>query len=177
MSNLVFITTSLDGFIARKNGGIDWLNDIPNSENSDFGFNEFMKRIDAIVLGRNTFDLVLTFNYYPYIKQVFVLSSTLKSIPERLKSKVEILTGEPNKIVELLINRGYKNLYIDGGKTIQGFLRQELLDKIIITRIPILLGSSILLFNNLTNEQKFEHIETVVFNNALVRSHYKKLLK
>ena len=176
MSNLVYIATSIDGFIARKDGGIDWLNDIPNPENSDFGFNEFMKRIDAIVLGRNTFNIVLTFDSWPYIKPVFVLSNTMKSTPEILKGKVEILTGEPYKIVKLLNNRGYKNLYIDGGKTIQGFLRKELIDEIIITRIPILLGSGIPLFNNLMNEQKFEHVETEVFNNALVRSHYKKLL-
>ncbi len=175
MANIVYIAASLDGFIAKKDGNIDWLNEIPNPDGSDFGFSEFLKNIDAIVMGKNTFELVLTFNKWPYNKPVFVLSRTLQSVQNNLADKVEILRGSANSVVKELNARKYFNLYIDGGKTIQGFLKQELIDEIIITRIPILLGEGIPLFAELTKDQKYEHIKTEVLNNALVRSHYKRL--
>lgn len=175
MSNIVYIATSLDGFIAKKDGGIDWLFEIPNPVGSDYGFSEFMKNVDAIVMGRNTFELVLTFNEWLYTKPVFVLSNSLKSVPKSFSDKAEILSGEPESIVRELNSRGYKNLYVDGGITIQQFLKQELIDELIITKIPILLGEGILLFAELTKEQKFEHQKTEVYNNALVKSHYKRI--
>lgn len=175
MANIVYIAASLDGFIAKKDGNIDWLNEIPNPDGSDFGFSEFLKNIDAIIMGRNTFELVLTFNKWPYNKPVFVLSRTLQSVQNNLADKVEIFRSSPGSIIKELNARKYFNLYIDGGKTIQGFLKQELIDEIIITRIPILLGEGIPLFAELTKDQKYEHIKTEVLNNALVRSYYKKL--
>ena len=175
MSNFIYIATSIDGFIAKKDGGIDWLFEVPNPDSSDFGFSDFINNIDAIVMGRNTYELVLTFGNWPYNKPVFVLSKTLKSVPNNLTDKVEILSGNPNFVVKELNSRNYLNLYIDGGKTIQEFLKQELIDEIIITRIPILLGEGIPLFDILTKDQKYEHIKTDVFNNALVKSHYRRL--
>ena len=175
MSNIIYIATSLDGYIAKKDGGIDWLTDIPNPEGSDFGFGEFLKCIDAIVMGRNTFELVLTFNEWPYNKPVFVLSETLHSLPENLEGKAEISKGDPESIVKEMNSRGHINLYIDGGKTIQGFLKQGLIDEMIITRIPVLLGDGIPLFGFLSAEQKFKHVGTDIFNNALVRSCYKRI--
>jgi dihydrofolate reductase len=175
MANFVYIATSLDGFIAKKNGSIDWLNEIPNPDGNDYGFSDFMNNIDAIVMGRNTFELVLTFEEWPYKKPVFVLSRTLQKVSDNLKDKVEIINCNPDAVVSLLNSRNYKNLYIDGGITIQKFLRNELIDEIIITRIPILLGSGIPLFAELVKGQKYEHIKTEIFNNALVKSHYKKI--
>ncbi len=175
MANIIYIATSIDGFIAKKDGAIDWLFDIPNPDGSDFGFSDFIKNIDAIIMGRNTFELVLTFGNWPYNKPVFVLSKTLQSVPKNLTDKVEILNDNPHSIIEELNSRKYFNLYIDGGKTIQGFLKQELIDEIIITRIPILLGDGIPLFCALTKEQKYEHIKTDIYNNALVKSYYKRL--
>jgi dihydrofolate reductase len=175
MSNIVYIATSLDGFIAKKDGGIDWLLNIPNPDNSDYGFSEFMKTIDAIVIGRNTYELVLTFNQWPYTKPVFVLSSKLKSVPEKFSDKAEIINSEPAGIVKELNARSYNNLYIDGGVTIQGFLKHDLIDEMVITRVPILLGEGIPLFAGLTTDQKYEHVKTEVFNNFLVRSCYKRL--
>ncbi|MBI3125095.1 MAG: dihydrofolate reductase [Ignavibacteriales bacterium] len=174
MPNFVYIATSLDGFIAKKDGGIDWLLETPNPGGSDFGFSEFMKSVDAIVMGRNTFELVLTFSEWHYTKPVFVLSNTLQSVPNNVTDKAEILSGNPESIIKELNSRGYKNLYIDGGITIQKFLDQELIDELIITRIPILLGDGIPLFAGLTKEQKFEHLNTEVYNNSLVKSHYKR---
>jgi dihydrofolate reductase len=174
MANIVYIAASLDGFIAKKDGGLDWLLNIPNPGNSDYGFSEFLKTIDAIVMGRNTYELVLTFNEWPYNKPVFILSNTLQSVPKNMTDKVEILKGNPDSIVKDLNSRKYFNLYIDGGKTIQGFLKYELITEIRITRVPILLGDGIPLFAALPKEQKFEHIKTEVFNNFLVRSVYNK---
>ena len=176
MPNKVYIAASLDGFIAKKNGSIDWLNEIPNPDGSDYGFNDFMNNIDAIVMGRNTFELVLTFDVWPYKKPVFVLSRTLQKVSDNLKDKVELINSNPDDAVTLLNSRNYKNLYIDGGITIQKFLRNELIDEIIITRIPILLGRGIPLFAELAKEQKYEHTKTEIYNNAIVKSHYKKII-
>ena len=175
MPNIVYIATSLDGYIAKKDGGIDWLLEIPNPEESDFGFGEFMKNIDAIVMGRNTFEIVITFDTWPYPKPVFVLSSTLNSVPEKLIGKVELIKGDPLSVLKELNSRNYFNLYIDGGKTIQQFLKLNLIGEMIITQIPILLGEGIPLFGSLAKEQKFKLKKSEVLINALVKNHYIKI--
>ena len=174
MSNTVYIATSIDGYIARENGSIDWLMELPNPANSDYGFSEFLDRIDGIIMGRKSFETVLGFNEWPYIKRlpIFVLSDTLHELPPNVSAKVEIVRGELKKIIALLQDKGINNLYVDGGKTIQGFLKEDLIDEMIITRIPILLGSGIPLFDKNNVELKFEHIGTEVYNNMLVRSRY-----
>lgn len=174
MSNIVYIATSLDGYIARKDGNLDWLMEIPNPEDSDFGFSSFMENIDGIIMGRKTFEAVLGFGKWPYSKPVFVLSNTLKTIPIDLEGKAELLHGNLRAIIDSLQNKGFNNLYIDGGKTIQSFLEQNLIDEIIITKIPIILGSGIPLFVDFDLEIKLEHIKTEVYNNALVKSHYRR---
>jgi len=172
MSNIVYIATSIDGYIARKDGSIDWLMDLPNPDKSDYGFSVFLERMDGIIMGRKSFETVLGFNEWPYPKPVFVLSNSLHELPSRLSAKVEIVSGELKRIIELLQDKGMNNLYIDGGKTIQGFLKEDLIDEMTITRIPILLGSGIPLFDKNNLELKFEHVETKVYNNMLVRSKY-----
>lgn len=172
MPNFVYIATSIDGFIAKKDGNIDWLLDIPNPSGSDYGYSEFMQRIDGIVMGRNTFEKVLEFNIWPYSKMIFVLSNTLKSVPRHLDNRAEIVNGDLNSIIEKLNSRGFENLYIDGGKTIQSFLRNDMIDELIITRIPIVLGSGIPLFENNGIELEFRHVETKVYSDTLVKSRY-----
>jgi dihydrofolate reductase len=172
MSNTVYIATSIDGYIAREDGSIDWLMDLPNPGNSDYGFSVFLERIDGIIMGRKSFETVLGFNVWPYTKPVFVLSNSLAGLPGELSGKAEIIKGELKRIIELLKDRGINNLYIDGGKTIQNFLKEDLIDEMIITRIPILLGSGIPLFDKGNLELKFEHAGTEVYNNMLVRSRY-----
>jgi len=174
MSNIVYIATSLDGYIARKDGNVDWLMEIPNPEKSDFGFSDFMQRVDAIIMGRNTFDLVLNFGKWPYTKPVFILSKSIKEIPDKLRGKAELIQGNLENIIETLKSKGFENLYIDGGKTIQSFLNQGLIDELIITRIPIILGSGIPLFIEMDSDLKLEHIETEIINNSLVKSRYVK---
>jgi dihydrofolate reductase len=172
MSNIIYIATSIDGYIARKDGSIDWLMDLPNPDKSDYGFSEFIRRIDGIILGRKTFETVLEFDTWPYTKPVFVLSNSLDKLPGKFSGKAEIIKGELRKIITALSNKGMDDLYIDGGKTIQSFLNEDLIDEMIITRIPVLLGSGVPLFETSIPELKFSHTGTEVYNNMLVKSRY-----
>lgn len=174
MPNHVYIATSLDGFIATAEGGLDWLYAVPNPDNADYGYADFIKGIDAIVMGRKTFDKVLTFDSWPYTKPVFVLSNTLAQVPEIVKNKVESVRGEIKTIVKQLNAKGYRNLYIDGGRTIHSFLAEDLIDEITITRVPVLLGSGIPLFTQRSNQLTFKHQKTEVLSSALVKSHYSR---
>jgi dihydrofolate reductase len=171
----VYIATSLDGYIAENNGNLNWLTNIPNPDQSDFGFSDFLKNIDAIVMGKNTFQKVLTFNKWPYDKPVFVLSNSLKELPENMIEKAEIIKGDVKKLMEKLIQHGFNNLYVDGGKVIQSFLKEDLIDELIITRVPILLGDGIPLFRKLNQKLKFKHKKTKIFNDNLVLSHYVRM--
>ena len=174
MSNYVFVATTLDGFIADVDGEIDWLTEAPNPDKTDYGYAELMENIDALVMGRGTFEKVLTFGEWFYTKPVFVLSSTLTEIPENLADKVKIIKGDIINVVQSLSSQGYKNLYVDGGKLIQGFLKEDLIDELIINRIPILLGKGIPLFGKIDQRLKFKHKKTKVFNDSLVMSYYSR---
>ncbi|MGB7084234.1 MAG: dihydrofolate reductase family protein [Phormidesmis sp.] len=172
MANYVYIATSLDGFIATNDGGLDWLFEIPNPDGSDYGYAEFMHKIDAVVMGRHTFEKVLAFDAWPYAKPVFVLSNRLMGLSENITDKAELVRGALKPLVSQLNHRGYHNLYIDGGRTIQGFLKEDLIDEMIITRVPILLGSGLPLFEGLDQPLHFTHQQTEVYNNSLVKSCY-----
>lgn len=173
--NSIFIATSLDGYIADKNGGIDWLNSIPNQNNDDMGYVEFTNEIDAIVMGRKTFETVLGFDVdWPYNKPVFVLSNKLKEIPESLKDNVFLIKGTLTEILEQIHEKGYERLYIDGGTTIRNFLKEDLIDEMVLTTIPILLGGGSLLFMELPNELKFDLVGTKTFLNQISQNHYKR---
>ncbi|MHA1495001.1 MAG: dihydrofolate reductase family protein [Candidatus Thorarchaeota archaeon] len=175
MANFVYIATSLDGFIATSEGGLGWLDEIPNPEGHDFGFTEFMNSIDALVMGRKTFEKVASFGVWPYTKPVFVLSRSKISVPLELENKVEIVNKTPKKLVDDLSAQGYQNLYIDGGITIQNFLADDLIDEMIITRVPVLLGNGFPLFGTLQQRQYFKHEKTDVINEILVKSHYTRI--
>lgn len=173
--NIVFIAKSLDGYIAGKKGELDWLNLIPNPEQIDMGFNMLMYEIDAIVMGRTTFDTVCGFGgKWPYQKHVFVLSNSLKNIPEELDGKATILKGSPKIILENIHDKGFFTLYIDGGKTVQDFLKEDLIDELRITTIPIILGGGTPLFTMMSKYLTFRHIKTEVFLNEVVQSQYER---
>ncbi|MFD0965104.1 dihydrofolate reductase family protein [Pseudofulvibacter geojedonensis] len=173
--NIVYIGRSLDGYIADKNGELDWLDLIPNPDNIEMGYSDLMDEVDAIVMGRTTFETVLGFDIdWPYQKHVFVLSNSIKEIPDNLNEKVTILNGKLNEILKSIHEKGYHNLYIDGGRTIQNFLKEDLIDELIITTIPILLGGGFPLFGELDNPLEFEHIESKVFLNQLVQDKYRR---
>ncbi len=172
MPNIVYIATSLDGFIAREDGNLDWLMDVPNPDNSDFGFAEFLDRVDGVIMGRRTFDIVVGFGQWPYTKPVFVLSNTMTELPDGYTDKAEVVNGKIKDIIESLSNRGINNIYIDGGKTIQCFLKEDLIDEMIITRIPVLLGKGIPLFANFERDIKFKPVKNEVLNEHLVKTTY-----
>jgi len=173
--NSVFIATSIDGYIADKNNSIDWLHTIPNPENSDMGFNEHFEHIDALVMGRNTFGLVCSFDCdWPYNKPVFVLSNTMDSVPKGYEGKITLISGELAHIVKYLNLQGFNNLYIDGGITIQNFLKADLIDKMIITTIPIVLGGGIALFGELNQALNFKCTKSERYVNAIVQNHFER---
>jgi dihydrofolate reductase len=173
MKSTVFIATSLDGFIARPNGDIDWLGEPPEEGGEDYGYKKLMDTVDFLVMGRNTFEKVLTFGGWPYgPKPVVVLSSHPLDIPEGVSTPVEAMSCSPAELVDRLSARGAKHLYIDGGKTIQRFLDAGLIQRLIITRIPVLIGSGIPLFGPLERDIKLRHIETRAFPGGLEQSEY-----
>ncbi len=169
----VYIGTSLDGFIARADGDFDWLMKFADADAVD-SYNEFMAGIDAIVIGRGTFETVLGFPTWPYDKPVFVVSNSIKEVPEELKEKTTILSLEPSDILKHLSDKGFKAAYIDGGKLIQSFLAADLIDSLIIARVPVLIGSGIPLFGSLDADVEFDHVRTSTYPNGLVRSYYKR---
>ena len=172
MKNIVYIAASLDGYIATPDGGVDWLHEIPNPDQNDYGWSEFIGGIDAIIMGRNTYEKVLSFGKWPYEKPVFVASETLNEIQAQLEGKVNLVKGHPSELVAELNRKGYHNLYIDGGKTLQGFLADDLIDELIITHIPVLLGDGYPLFGKLAKPLKFQHTKTEIYNDSLVKSYY-----
>lgn len=175
MKNSVFIATSSDGFIATLEGDIDWLTQYPNPENNDFGYHEFMNSIDAIIMGRKTYEKVLSFDCdWPYSKMVFVLSSTLKSIDSSLQNKAKLINGTPLEVVQKINASGFHNVYVDGAQTIQSFLNENLIDQMIITTVPINLGSGISLFKDNLHEDKFKLISKKNFYNGMTQSTYER---
>jgi len=171
-----YIATSLDGFIAREDGNLDWLTGQPASNGGDYGYSAFMAAIDALVMGRKTFEKVLTFGAWPYAgKRAIVLSCTLpiQAIPEALRHSVEVRPGPIDRLVTDLQTTGLSRIYVDGGKTIQGFLAQNLLDDIVITRIPVLLGKGISLFGGEHPDIFLDHQGTQAYDNGLVQSTYR----
>nr|NQU92606.1 dihydrofolate reductase [Bacteroidota bacterium] len=171
--NIVFIAKSLDGYIADKNGGLDWLNTIPNPDKTDMGYNRFINRIDAIVMGRLTFDIVCSFDCeWPYTKPVFVMSNTLETVPVEYSGKVFLVKGTLEGILKDIHSQGFSQLYIDGGLVVHGFLKEDLIDELIITTFPVLLGGGIPLFGELPRQLEFEHVESTLFLNAIAQDSY-----
>ncbi|WP_044204111.1 dihydrofolate reductase family protein [Flammeovirga sp. OC4] len=175
MNNKVYIATSIDGFIADKNEGLDWLQTVPNPNNDDMGFSSFMDSIDALVMGRNTYEIVKGFGgEWPYSKPVFVLSTSIKEIPEHLTNKVFIINGTLNEVLEQLYAQNYLNLYIDGGSVIQSFLKEDLIDDLIISTIPVVLGGGFPLFGETDKLLEFEFVSSKVHLGQIVQTHYSR---
>lgn len=169
MKASVFIGTSVDGFIARPNGELDFL---PPGGGEPHGYEEFIATVDALVIGRKTFETVLAFETWPYAqKPVFVLSTRrLATAPPG--AVVEHMSGEPAIIVSQLDARGIRHIYVDGGVTIQRFLQAGLIQRLIITRVPVLIGDGIPLFGQLPHDVKLQHIATRHYPSGLVQSEY-----
>jgi dihydrofolate reductase len=169
----VFVGTSLDGFIARTDGSLDFL---PAGGGEPHGYNEFMATVDALVIGRKTYETVLNFDAWPYAKKsVFVLSSRPLALAPG-GALVEHMSGPPAQIVSELAARGIQHIYVDGGITIQGFLRAGLIQRLIITRVPVLIGNGIPLFGDTTHDIAVRHTATRQYASGLVQSEYEVAL-
>ena len=172
MKVIAYLASSLDGYIADSDGGVDWLNSLPNPDKSDFGFSDFMNSIDALLMGANTFKTVQSFGMWPYTKPVFVLSNSIKKIPDGFEDKIELLKGELKDVLKDLKKKGFENIYADGGVVVKDCLSQNILDEIIITRVPVSLGSGVSLFPLSEISLNFEHLGTEVLGVGLVKSRY-----
>jgi len=172
MKASVFVGTSVDGFIARVNGELDFLPPEPEPH----GYDEFMASVDALVIGRKTFETVLAFPSWPYgDKRVVVLSSQPLDFSGVKGGVVEQMSGSPASIVARLAESGAHHLYIDGGITIQRFLRAGLIQRLIITRVPVLIGEGIPLFGSLPHDVKLRHVMTRHYPSGLVQTEYEVL--
>lgn len=173
-SGHVFIATSLDGFIARTNGDIEWLlsRDDPSE---DHGYNAFIENIDGIIMGRGSFEKARTFEPWPYTKPVIVLSKSLaqNDLPENLKGRVRLSDLSPKAVMDMLASEGWRRAYVDGGKVIQSFLREGLIADLVVTQIPVLLGEGLPLFGPLNGDVSLTHLGTKTFPSGLVQSHYR----
>lgn len=166
----VFVGTSVDGFIARPNGALNFL---PDGGGEPHGYDEFIATVDALVIGRNTFETVLAFPEWPYgKKRVVVLSSRKINLAAARGANLEQMTGEPAEIIAKLAATGAHHLYVDGGVTIQRFLRAGLVHRLIITRVPVLIGEGIPLFGTLPRDLHLQHIKTQHYPSGLVQTEY-----
>jgi dihydrofolate reductase len=166
----VFVGTSVDGFIARRNGAFDFL---PADGGEPHGYEEFIASVDALVIGRNTFEVVAAFPEWPYgDKRVVVLSSKALDFSSLRGGVVEQMAGDPAVIISKLAASGVHHVYVDGGITIQSFLRAGLVQRLIITRVPVLIGEGIPLFGVLGHDVQLTHIATQQYASGLVKSEY-----
>ena len=168
----IFIATSLDGFIARPNGDLDWL-DRANAtvpEGEDCGYQAFMDTVDILVMGRHTYEKVRTFGAWPYEKPVVVLSSRPVDIPPEIDATRS--DESPRALHDRLSAAGAQRLYIDGGFTIQRFLSADLITDLTITIIPVLLGQGVPLFGPLSQDLSLTHRETLSYPFGFVQLKY-----
>lgn len=167
----VFIATSIDGFIARPNGSIDWLaNPKYMIEGEDYGYAEFIATVGCILMGSGTCDVVSRFDDWPYNVPVYVLSNRLKELPKHLEGKAFLRSGELQGIIAELKKTHAGVIYIDGGKLIQSGLRAGLIDRMCISRIPVLLGEGLTLFGPVEADIALTHKETKCFESGITKS-------
>jgi len=165
-----YIATSLDGYIARSDDSIDWLRSV-ESPGEDYGYAKFMEGVDAIVMGRRTYEVVLTLGAWPYTKPVVVMSRSPRAL-SKVEAQVHSTSAEPREIVSDLSVDGARRIYVDGGSVVTSFLRAGLIAEITLNRLPILLGGGVPLFGELDRETRLRHLETRAFTSGLVQSRY-----
>jgi dihydrofolate reductase len=172
MKASVFVGTSVDGFIARADGGLDWL---PAGGGEEHGYEAFIASVDALVIGRHTYETVLGFDQWPYGSKIVYVLSSKPLQPAPAGAVVERLAGEPAALAAELTARGVRHAYVDGGITVQGFLRAGLIQRLIVTRVPVLIGSGIPLFGATGHDIRLRHVATRQYSSGLVQSEYEVL--
>jgi dihydrofolate reductase len=170
MKASVFVGISVDGFMARLNGDVDFL---PADGGESHGFNEFYASVDVMVIGRKTFEWVVDYGGWLYgKKRVVVLSSKPLDLSAVRGGVVEQMSGDPAEIVAKLDAGGLRHAYVDGGVTIQRFLRAGLIQRLIITRVPVVIGEGIPLFGVVPHDIRLRHIATNHYKSGLVQTEY-----
>ncbi|WP_160109507.1 dihydrofolate reductase family protein [Pseudomonas izuensis] len=169
----VFIATSLDGFIARPDGDIDWLLQ-RDDQAEDHGYSTFIADKDVILMGRGTYEKALTFDTWFYELPVVVLSEQLADspVPEALKGKLRFSNLAPRDVMEELAEQGVRRVYVDGGQVVQSFLRDGLVADMVITTVPVLIGSGRSLFGLLRQDIGLTLVSSRSFPSGLVQSTY-----
>jgi dihydrofolate reductase len=165
----VFVGVSVDGFMARHDGRFDFL---PADGGEEHGYSAFIASVDAVVMGRKTFDIVRAFDRWPFRQPVIVLTTRAGDAEPPANAAVEFMAGEPAEIVARLAARGMKHLYVDGGITIQRFLNAGLIDHATITRVPVIIGDGVPLFGRTDRDIRLRHVETRTYGSGLVTTEY-----
>ena len=178
----VFIATSADGYIASEDGGVEWLETAGNAnvdmdEQADMGFASYIADVDCMIMGRKCMEKISSFNLtseqWPYgDRRILVLSNTLTEVPDNLKGKVELYSGEIPALISQLENKGYRHAYIDGGVTITYFINLKLINEMTITQAPILLGKGKPLFGKIEKQIKLENAQAKVYTNDFIQIRY-----
>lgn len=176
ISGHVFIATSLDGNVARKNHQLDWLNK-QQTAGEEHGFESFMDSVDGLIMGRGSYQTVLGFSEWPYRKPVVVMSRSLQTsdIPVALRDRVRVTAESPRKVMATMEAEGWQRAYVDGGNLVQSFIREGLIKDVILTTIPILIGDGIRLFGELDGDIDLRLLSSTAFPSGLLRSHYELL--
>ncbi len=176
----VFIAASVDGYIATPDGGVEWLDQpgeavLADGTPDDHGWPGFIERIDALVMGRGTFEKVLSFGEWPYEIPVVVMTSSASGglVPDHLVGKAEVTPLAPSDLVTALADRGWRELYVDGGKVITSFLGAGLIGEMTITTIPVVLGDGIPLFGRVPESTTLELVSSRALSNGMVQTHYR----
>lgn len=169
----VYIAASLDGYIARPDGDVSWLQaDAPLEKEEDFGYYEFFNSIDVLVMGRGSFEKVMEFDWPYGTKPVIVLSQSLTKAPHNYRDRVRVDSAAPQQLLEKLSQEGYQHIYLDGGKVIQSFLRAGLIHELTLTTVPILIGAGIPLFGRLERDVKLRLLASRSWENGYVQAKY-----
>jgi dihydrofolate reductase len=167
----VFIATSLDGYIARPDGSLDWL-DVARLDLHDNGYAKFMATVDVLVIGRGTYDTVLGFEEWPYAgKRCLVLTHR----PGTSRHGEEFVSATPVEIVARLAQGGANRTYVDGGVVVRQFLDAKLIDDLTISVMPILLGAGIPLFAPRVTEQRLALEELTSWPTGVVQMRYSRI--
>ena len=171
----LFIASSLDGYIARPNGSIDWLNEIPNPDNSDFGYTDFYAGIDTVVMGRSTYDEVMGFDVdWPYPDCRCYVVSTNKDYQTSTPNTSVVYQVDQSFIEELHSTSNSNIWLVGGGKLIQSFMNLDVVDELIITFISRIIGDGLPLFPSPTLDSRWEILKAEVLNEAAVILTYRR---
>lgn len=178
-----YIATSLDGFIATRNGGVDWLESAGNtqadmSDNPDLGFQQYLNSVDCLIMGRKCMEVIsamdLTNEQWPYGNlRIVVLSKSLPELPANMRDRAELYAGDIEQLLIELEVSGHQHAYVDGGTTITSFLKHRLINEMTIFKAPIILGDGIPLFGRLDKSIQLTNARATGFANDFVQLTYK----